>query len=184
MFLDEVDALSPKGQVALLRFMRDQQYRPLGGGREINANVRVITASNTDLARLAELGQFRTDLLFRLKILHLELPPLRQRRADVRLLAEHFFCIYGTPAQQPLKALHPETLAWMETYGWPGNVRELENLIHRELLLSDGPEIRIPPLALAQGSVARRTGAGPGAPASTTIRPRPGCLPTSRRAIS
>jgi DNA-binding NtrC family response regulator len=77
LFLDEIEALSPKGQVTLLRFMQDQQYRPLGGGRELNANVRMITASNADLAWLTEHGEFRKDLFFRLKILHLELPPLR-----------------------------------------------------------------------------------------------------------
>jgi DNA-binding NtrC family response regulator len=145
LFLDEVEALTSKGQVALLRFMQDQQYRPLGGGRELNANVRIITASNADLTRLVDRGQFRKDLFFRLKILHLELPPLRERKGDVQLLAEHFVHLYSVQSGQPVKTLHPDTLAWFESYGWPGNIRELENLIYREFLLSEGPEIHIKP---------------------------------------
>ena len=145
LFLDEVETLTSKGQVALLRFMQDQQYRPLGGGRELNANVRIITASNADLTRLVDRGEFRKDLFFRLKILYLELPPLRERKGDPRLLAEHFVRLYCAQSGQPVKTIHSDTLAWFESYSWPGNIRELENLIYREFLLSEGPEIHIKP---------------------------------------
>jgi two-component system response regulator GlrR len=145
LFLDEMEALSPKGQVALLRFMQDQQYRPLGGGHELNANVRIITASNADLTRLVESGEFRQDLFFRLKILHLELPPLRERQGDAQLLAEHFVRIHSEQSGRPVKTFHLDTLTWFESYSWPGNIRELENLVYREFLLSEGPEIHINP---------------------------------------
>src|SRR4029077_10830352 len=93
LFLDEVDTLTPRAQVTLLRFLQDQQYRPLGGGAACSADVRIIAASNGDLAKLTEGGLFRLDLLFRLQILELRLPPLRERPGDVTLLASHFLRI-------------------------------------------------------------------------------------------
>ena len=90
LFLDEIDTLTPKAQVTLLRFLQDQQFRPLGGRREEQADVRIITASNRDVERLVDAGAFRLDLLYRLKLLHLTLPPLRERHGDIALLAEHF----------------------------------------------------------------------------------------------
>ncbi len=146
LFLDEVAALSVKGQAALLRFLQDQYYRPLGGKGVLRADVRVVAASNASLAKLAEAGQLRTDLLFRLKILYLELPPLRARKGDVRLLAEHFIRVCSAKFGQPVKTFHPETLAWFENYSWPGNIRELENLVYREFLLAESTEIHIKPL--------------------------------------
>jgi two-component system response regulator GlrR len=143
LFLDEVDALSPKGQVTLLRFLQDQQYRPLGERCERNADTRIIAASNTNLNRLAEAGQFRMDLLYRLKILWLELPPLRERKGDPALLANHFIRIGSRRFDKPVKTFHPTTLEWFECYSWPGNIRELENWVYRELLLADSSEIRI-----------------------------------------
>src|SRR4051794_9775510 len=90
LFLDEVDALTPKAQVTLLRFLQDQQYRPLGGGREERADVRIIAAGNRSLETLVEDGGFRIDLLYRLKLMQLRLPPLRERKGDVLVLSEHF----------------------------------------------------------------------------------------------
>lgn len=143
LFLDEVDSLSGKGQVALLRFLQDRCYRPLGAHSEHRADVRVIAASNVALQRLVEGGRFRQDLLFRVNLLFLELPPLRQRPGDARLLAQHFIdeCSrrYGIPA----KRLTPQGMAWLDRYHWPGNVRELENLVHRAFLLSDGFELSV-----------------------------------------
>ena len=143
LFLDEVDTLSPKGQVTLLRFLQDRQYRPLGERRERDADVRIIAASNTNLTRLAEADRFRMDLLYRLKILWLELPPLRERKGDPELLADHFVRIGSNHFDKPVKKFHPTALEWFECYAWPGNIRELENLVYREFLLADGPEIRI-----------------------------------------
>jgi DNA-binding NtrC family response regulator len=141
LFLDEVDALSPKAQVTLLRFIQDQEFRPLGGSRMESGNVRVVAASNTNLQALAKSGEFRADLLFRLKVLSVALPPLRARCGDVELLAEHYLQKFSQKYGEPVKPLHAETLAWMDQYDWPGNVRELEHLIHREFLLSEGPAI-------------------------------------------
>jgi len=163
LFLDEVDALSPKGQVTLLRFLQDQQYRPLGERQERCADVRIIVASNTNLTKLAEAGHFRMDLLYRLKILWLELPPLRERKGDPELLANHFIRIGSIRFDKPIKAFHPTTLEWFECYGWPGNIRELENWVYRELLLTDGPEIRIALVKSHQPAPCPSLGQNPGA---------------------
>jgi DNA-binding NtrC family response regulator len=149
LFLDEVDALTLRAQVTLLRFLQDQQYRPLGGGAACSADVRIIAASNADLTGLTEQGLFRLDLLYRLKIIELRLPPLRERHGDIALLAAHFLRVCAERFGQGEKRLHPESAAWMEDYRWPGNIRELENLMHREYLMADGSTIRIaPPPAL------------------------------------
>ena len=142
LFLDEADTLSPKAQVSLLRFLQDLRYRPVGTSAEIAADVRIIAATNQDLQRLVDEGRFRSDLRYRLSILHLWIPPLRGRPADIALLAEHFIRFYSDKYGVPPKRLHPDTLAWLKRHDWPGNVRELENWIHRELLLADGEEIR------------------------------------------
>ena len=147
LFLDEVDALSPKGQVTLLRFLQDQHYRPLGDTRERATDVRIIAASNASLTQQADAGRFRMDLLYRLKVLFLELPPLRERPGDAVLLAEHFIRVCSERYEKPLKTLHPATLEWLESYFWPGNIRELENWAYREFLLAEGPVLRVPPIA-------------------------------------
>lgn len=143
LFLDEIETLSPKGQVTLLRFLQDQQYRPLGSRTSEKADVRIITATNVDLEKLVGKGAFRQDLLFRLKILLLELPPLRARHGDVELLAQHYIRQFSAKYGKPAAVLQPGTVSWMNSYAWPGNVRELENLIHREFLLADGHQISI-----------------------------------------
>jgi len=142
LFLDEVDSLSPKAQVTLLRFLQDHSYRPVGAGETRCADVRIVVASNADLDKLTELGAFRLDLLFRLKILNLKLPPLRERQGDAALLANHFLHICAEKFSRGVKTLHPETLAWFDQYCWPGNIRELENLISREYLLENSAVIR------------------------------------------
>jgi len=142
LFLDEVDALTQKAQVALLRFLQDQQYRPLGEHRDQAADVRIITACNMDLAELSVKGAFRQDLYYRLTLMNLKLPPLRDRRGDAVLLAEHFLttCASRYGAERHLDSA---TIEWLEQYSWPGNIRELENLICREYLLSDNAVIQI-----------------------------------------
>jgi two-component system response regulator GlrR len=143
LFLDEVDALSPRAQVTLLRFMQDQEYRPLGCAHAEWGNVRIIAASNAHLLKLAETGEFRADLLFRLKVLAVELPPLRERHGDVELLAQHYLRKFSHKYGKPAKSLNADTLAWMNKYDWPGNVREIEHLIHREFLLGEGTTIQL-----------------------------------------
>ena len=144
LFLDEIDALTRKGQVTLLRFIQDHQFRPLGGRSEEKADVRIIAASNRSLDQQTETGEFRLDLLYRLKLMHLELPPLRVRRGDIPLLAVHFIKVGSARFGKPARQLDPTTLAWFERYAWPGNIRELENLVLRAFLLSEGTEISIP----------------------------------------
>lgn len=143
LFLDEIDTLTPKAQVTLLRFLQDQFYRPLGANGAQTANVRIVVASNADLTALAEQGAFRMDLLFRIKIMHLKLPALRQRNGDAVLLANHFLETSAKRYGRGEKKLHPETLAWFNQYQWPGNIRELENMIYREYLLADTALIKI-----------------------------------------
>ncbi|CCQ90422.1 Sigma-54 dependent transcriptional regulator [Nitrospina gracilis 3/211] len=163
LFLDEVDTLSPRAQVTLLRFLQDQNYRPLGGKKFIRADVRVMAASNRDLHALVRKGSFRQDLLFRLDILDLVLPPLRQREHDIETLSLHFLERYRLRYNLPTRSLHPETLEWMRTYHWPGNIRELENFLHRACLLADGDQIRVAPLSCSveTGCVSEGTTPGP-----------------------
>jgi DNA-binding NtrC family response regulator len=144
LFLDEVEALSPRAQVTLLRFLQTQEYRPLGSRSLKQADVRIIAASNKNLATLVKRGDFRQDLLFRLNVMPLFLPPLRERPTDIEQLAGHFLYQYSLKYRLPPQAFHLTTLAWMKSYFWPGNVRELENFIHRSLLLSEGPLISLP----------------------------------------
>jgi len=141
LFLDEIEALSIKGQVTLLRFIEDNLIRPLGAIKSRKVNVRIIAASNVCLCELVAQGLFRQDLLFRLNLLQLNLPPLRNRKTDIQSLAEHFLQKYRRQYQQPDKRFHPDAVAWMNAYQWPGNVRELENFVHRSFLLSQDVEI-------------------------------------------
>ncbi|HJV62572.1 MAG TPA: sigma-54 dependent transcriptional regulator [Albitalea sp.] len=143
LFLDEVDSLSAKAQVALLRFLQDQRYRPLGSARELSSDVRVIAATNQPLAEATQQGRFRSDLLYRLKILHLVLPPLRERAGDAERLAQHFVTELCAKYHLPPKQFDAATLHWIGRHPWPGNVRELENWVHRELLMADGLTIRV-----------------------------------------
>ena len=145
LFLDEIDALSAKGQVTLLRFLQDQEFRPLGARQVEQGNVRILAASNASLPLLAERGAFRSDLLYRLRILYLELAPLRERNGDVERLATWFLDACGKRFGLGEKVLHPDSLAWMNRYRWPGNIRELENLLYREYLLSEELMVRVEP---------------------------------------
>jgi two-component system response regulator GlrR len=138
LFLDEIEALGAHAQVALLRFLQDLEYRPVGGSASRRANVRVIAASNTDLAALSRQGSYRQDLLFRLRVLVLEMPPLRARGDDAALLAEAFVARYRGRYGLPAIPVDPQSLLQLRGYDWPGNVRELENMVHRELLLNEG----------------------------------------------
>jgi DNA-binding NtrC family response regulator len=144
LFLDEVETLCPKGQVALLRFLQDLNYRPLGSRREESADVRIIAATNINLCELVHAKQFRMDLYYRLQILFLRMPPLRERTGDAALLAEHFARAFSARYGGPAARFTSDSLALLDGYAWPGNVRELENLVHRAFLLAGGDVISIP----------------------------------------
>lgn len=143
LFLDEVDTLSLKAQAALLRFLQDRTYRRVGGGTLRQVDVRVLVASNADLSERVQKRQFRQDLLYRLNVLSLHLPALRDREGDAGVLARAVLQRLSHQYRLPLKQLHAEGLAFIQRYGWPGNVRELENIIHREFLMSDDTELRL-----------------------------------------
>ena len=141
LFLDEIESLTPKCQVALMRLLQEQEYKPLGTDIPIKSNVRIVTASNVGLKHLVEEGVMRQDLFFRLNILSVILPPLRERDNDVNLLAEFFLNKYRIQYQLSKKQFHDEARTWLKSYDWPGNIRELENMVHRALLISEGDYI-------------------------------------------
>jgi two-component system response regulator GlrR len=137
LFLDEVDCLPSLAQVKLLRFLQDGQFRPLGSASVCTADVRVIAASNANFAESLESGRFRKDLYYRLNVLSLKLPPLRQREDDIILLARHFLAKYTDKFRAPAREFSPAALLKLVYYRWPGNVRELENVIQRAVVLTD-----------------------------------------------
>lgn len=143
LFLDEVEALSPRAQVTLLRFLQDASFRAIGEEQMRHADVRVIAASNVDLRQLSGGGGFRPDLLFRLDVLSVELPPLRERIDDLVLLVPHLLAKIARSEDQAAKALSAPALDLLRTHSWPGNVRELEHVLLRAHLLSAGPVIDI-----------------------------------------
>lgn len=146
LFLDEVDALSSRAQVVLLRFLQDYEYRPIGEAFVRHANVRIIASTNADLPALSAVGLFRPDLNYRLHVLSVELPPLRQRGSDVIALAETFVRRFSHKYCKPVLQLTSGAIDYFMRHDWPGNVRELENLIHRAVLTSNGPYLVLPGL--------------------------------------
>jgi two-component system response regulator GlrR len=164
LFLDEVESLCARGQVALLRFLQDLRYRPLGGQREEHADVRIIAATNVSLWEMVVAKQFRPDLYYRLQILFLRLPPLRERAGDAGVLASHFVNAFGVRYGWPRRRLAPDSIASLDRYNWPGNVRELENLVHRAMLLSSEPVVSVPAEWLGAAPAADDTAAHATAP--------------------
>jgi DNA-binding NtrC family response regulator len=142
LFLDEVDCLPPLAQVKLLRFLQDGQFRPLGSASVCTADVRIIAASNANFAEALASGRFRRDLYYRLNVLSLKLPPLREREGDIVLLARHFLAKYTNKFHAPVREFSPAALHKLLCYSWPGNVRELENVIQRAVVLADGATLQ------------------------------------------
>jgi two-component system response regulator AtoC len=143
LFLDEVGELPLPAQVKLLRVLQEGEIRPLGETRSERVDVRVIAATLRDLGKLVERGEFREDLYYRLNVVNLRVPPLRERREDIPLLARAFLHRFNRQLNRepPVQDLSPETEALMAAYSWPGNVRELENAMERAVLLTDGPQV-------------------------------------------
>jgi DNA-binding NtrC family response regulator len=137
-FLDEVGETSPTIQVKLLRVLQEREIIPVGGVKSIKVDVRLIAATNADLERDVETGRFRADLFYRLNVIPIHIPPLRERKDDIPLLVEHFLKIYGETVRKPTKTMSPEALDVLVRYDWPGNVRELENAIERAVILQEG----------------------------------------------
>lgn len=143
LFLDEVDSLSPKAQASLLRFLQTQEYRPVGSKKILRANVRIIAATNADLKRMVEYRKFREDLYFRLNVLNLLMPPLRERKDDMGIIAENLLQRFSREYELPVKLLSEQSLLHLQQQSWPGNVREFENTLLRAYLLSSGQAIDI-----------------------------------------
>ncbi len=144
LFLDEIDALSPRAQAAILRFAQDHSYRPLGASRLQHADVRLVAATNAPLEDLVAQGLFRQDLLFRINVLSVRLPPLRERHGDAALLAQAFVQRLVQQYRTGPRQLDAHSLAQLQApRAWPGNVRELEHLVHRAFLLAECATIRL-----------------------------------------
>jgi DNA-binding NtrC family response regulator len=135
IFLDEISALRPELQAKLLRVIQDKEIVRLGSNRTIKVNVRILAATNTNLEDLIEEGSFRRDLYFRLNVIPIYLPPLREREGDIRLLAQHFLNRFNLQLKREMKGFTDKAIETLERYPWPGNIRELENLIERLVVL-------------------------------------------------
>jgi two-component system response regulator PilR (NtrC family) len=158
LFLDEVGELKRDLQVKLLRVLQEREILRVGGTEPVPVDVRVVTATNRDLEREVQAGRFREDLFYRLNVIPIALPPLRDRRTDIPLLVEHFLSKHGEPGRP--RRIAPDALEALVAYGWPGNVRELESVIERTLLLSEGDVIRLEDLPAAVRMRSRPPGAG------------------------
>ena len=141
LFLDEIGEMDQSIQVKLLRVLQERRFERVGGSQAINMDVRLMAATNRDLKQEVALGNFREDLFYRLNVVHLHLPPLRERLDDLPLLVEHFLKMYGEESGPERKTLSRDALRLMFAYSWPGNIRELGNVIERGVVLSSGPEI-------------------------------------------
>jgi DNA-binding NtrC family response regulator len=141
LFLDEVDCLPLLSQVKLLRFLQEKEYRPLGSTKTCRADVRVIAAMNADPEEAIRAGSLRRDLYYRLNVIPLVLPPLRERRGDIPLLARHFLAKYAAEFDKEVTDFAPDAMQLLVSYDWPGNVRELEHVVVRSIVLTDGDVI-------------------------------------------
>lgn len=143
IFLDEIGTMPVHLQLKLLRVLQEQEIEPVGSNRNIKLNVRIISATNADLEQMIRDGHFREDLFYRLNVIPITLPPLRQRSEDIALLVRHFLQKSCRYMNRPVMPIENVALQVLENYDWPGNVRELENVIERTVALSDGPQISI-----------------------------------------
>jgi DNA-binding NtrC family response regulator len=141
LFLDEIGDIGTALQVKLLRVIQEQEVRHVGGTASVKVDVRIVAATNRDLAQMVRDGRFREDLFYRLNVVRIVMPPLRERREDIPMLAHHFLQKVSSANGQPIRGFVPDTMALLERYRWPGNVRELENVIERTASLAPGPLI-------------------------------------------
>jgi two-component system response regulator PilR (NtrC family) len=141
LFMDEIGNMNLAMQVKLYRVLQEGKVRPLGSNEEIDVDVRVIAATNRDLEKAIAAGEFREDLFYRLSVIPIHVPSLRERREDIPLLARHFLEGFRKSMEKPIEGISPQAMRHLESYDWPGNVRELENTIERAVALESGPEI-------------------------------------------
>ena len=160
LFLDEIGEMSANIQVHLLRVLEEKELTRVGGNELIKVDVRVISATNKDIKKAVADGQFREDLYYRLNVVTVELPPLRERKEDIPLLAQHFLKKFAVENKKEVVAFSPEAVDLLMKYEWPGNVRELENAIERAVILSKDSYIKAVDLPQQEGLVARSTQLG------------------------
>jgi DNA-binding NtrC family response regulator len=153
LFLDEADCLPLLAQVKLLRFLQEREYRPLGTAKTRRADVRVIAAATVDFDEAIRTGKLRQDLYYRLNVIGLRLPPLRERAQDIPLLARHFLARYAVDFDKPALSFSPDALELLSHYHWPGNVRELQHMIERAVALSEGEVIEGDDLSLPDSAM-------------------------------
>jgi formate hydrogenlyase transcriptional activator len=143
LFLDEVSELPLETQVKLLRVLQEHEFEPLGSSRTVRVNVRIIAASNRDLEKAVQEGRFRADLFYRLNVLPMTLPALRQRLTDIPLLTHFFVDRFSRQFGKRMTRISQDTMELLSQYSWPGNIRELQNVIERAVVLCPGPTLRL-----------------------------------------
>jgi two-component system response regulator AtoC len=187
MFLDEIGDMGPKMQAQLLRTLQDGEVRPVGGSDAIRVDVRLVCATNKDLDAEVKAGRFREDLYFRINVVTVHLPPLRERREDIPILVAHFLAKLARRERRDLAALSPAALKLLSSYGWPGNVRELENAIERAVAVAKGnvvlPSDLPPEVGGGAVSPAAAAAAAGGAETGGLIADRPTLAELERRYI-
>jgi formate hydrogenlyase transcriptional activator len=156
LFLDEVGELPSETQIALLRVLQEHEFERVGGTRPLRTDVRVIAATNRDLQAAINVGSFRSDLFYRLNVFPIEIPPLRERRADIPLLVEYFIDRYARKAGKHITTVEKRTLQVLQSYPWPGNIRELQNVIERSVILCETPTFSVDESWLSQQPRDRR----------------------------
>ncbi len=175
IFLDEVGELPPETQVKLLRVLQEREFESVGSSRTQPVNVRVIAATNRNLEEAVAAGRFRSDLFFRLNVFPLRVPPLRERREDIRLLVTFFLAQFAGKLGKRVASVMDETMERLTTYDWPGNIRELQNVIERAVILSAGSVLEIDPTMLP---VQPRGNEGTSTAAAAAVTPGPRTLPS------
>jgi two-component system response regulator HydG len=152
LFLDEVGEIPAKMQVDLLRVLEEKSFVRLGGSRTVSSDFRLVSATHRDLGQMVRAGRFRQDFFYRINVMSIQIPPLRERLEDIALLAEHFLSRYARQAGKALDGIAPEALEILASYSWPGNVRELRNVIERAVVIAKGAQLSVRELTfLRQG---------------------------------
>jgi two-component system, NtrC family, response regulator HydG len=166
LFLDEIADLSPVTQPKILRVLQEGEFERVGGTKSLRVDVRIVTATNQDLATLVRDKRFREDLFYRLNVITIKVPPLREHHEDIPVLAQHFLRVYAAKNNRALDGFTEEALGCLEAYSWPGNVRELENVVERAVVLARGGRVDAPDLPdpVRERSVMLLRGAVAGAP--------------------
>jgi DNA-binding NtrC family response regulator len=185
LFLDEIGEIPVEMQVKLLRVLQESEFERVGGIKTIKVDVRLVTATNRDLVQEIATGNFRDDLYYRLNVVPMHIPPLRERREDIPMLADHFLAKFNDRLKKQIESITPDAVARLVAYNWPGNIRELENLMERTMLFCEAPEIRVSdlpaeisgvPPAAAQAPAPEETARG--VPAAAVVPGASGSVPT------